>query len=314
MGLKIEANIHSNIKADNVTIKSRFKNKRSLAGFLFMLPGFLFIFVYMIFPLFKSLYLSFTEYNFAFDDSPRFNGIQNFKHMLSDSYFIAAFKNTFVFTAFFLPSILIISLSVALLLNKALKGTGFFRTSVFLPVVIPISLTGIIFQWILNQNFGLVNYFLRDVLGASFLAKDWLTDEFWAMISIVSVSLWHFLGIEIILFLGGLQSISNQLYEAAKVDGANAWKALVHITLPNLKETYVITGIWALIASVKVFEQPFVMTKGGPGTSTLVLYQYVWQNAFQLFDMGYASAIAYVMGAIILVGSLINIKLNQSKG
>lgn len=309
----IESKAKLNMKQDKSAYECIFKGRKSLAGFLFMLPGFLFIFIYMIYPLFKSFYLSFTQYNFAFDDAPRFIGFGNFVKMFSDSYFIDAFRNTLVFTALFLPSIMIISLSVALLLNRSLKGTNFFRTSVFLPVVVPLSLTGIIFQWILNENYGLLNYILRDFIGASFLAKDWLTNDFWAMISIVFVSLWHFLGIEIILFLAGLQSIPHQLYEAAKVDGANAWKTLLHITLPNLKETYVITGIWALIASVKVFEQPFVMTKGGPGTSTLVLYQYVWQNGFEFFEMGYASSIAYVMGIVILIGSFINLKLNQRK-
>jgi len=287
------------------------RKRRELGGMLFLLPGFIFIFLFMIFPVFRSLYLSFTEYNFAFDPKPVFVGLDNYRNVFSDRYFLASFKNTVVYSLLFFPSIMLLSLTIALLLNRELRGTGFFRTSVFLPVVVPISLSGIVFQWILNDNFGLMNFVLRDVLPLGFLTQDWLADPNWAMLSIVGVSLWKFLGIEVILFLAGLQAIPKDLYEAAKVDGANSWQSLIHITLPNLKETYIITGIWAIIVSVKVFELPFIMTQGGPGTSTLVLYQYMWNTAFMFYDMGYASAIGFIMGIIILLLAFLNLRINK---
>ncbi len=291
--------------------KHSLERQRAIGGYLFLLPGFLFVFVFMIFPIFRSLYLSFTEYNFVFDLKPKFSGFANYKAVFSDPYFKASFINTVIYSVIFFPSIMVGSLSIALLLNKDLKGTGFFRTIIFLPVVVPISLSGIMFQWILNNNYGLLNYILRDFFAVGNLAQDWLADPKWALISIVIVSLWKYLGIEVVLFLSGLQAIPKELYEAARVDGANSFQSLIYITLPNLRETYVITGIWAIIASVKVFELPFIMTQGGPGTSTLVLYQHMWNSAFMFFDMGYASGIGFSMGVIILILSFLNLKLSK---
>lgn len=287
--------------------------KRQIPGYFFLMPGFLFIFVFMIYPLFSSLYLSFCSYNFAFDTRPVFTGFQNYAKMLSDGYFLAAFANTMFFSVIFFTAVMILSLAIAIILDKRVPWSGFFRTSIFLPVVIPLSLTGIVFQWILHQNYGLLNFFLSDVLGLGFLTKNWLGDERWAMLSLVGVSLWKYMGMLVVLFLAGLQSIPRELYEAATVDGASELQKTFRITLPNLRESFVICGIWAIIQSIKVFEQPFIMTQGGPGTSTLVLYQYTWENAFKFYEMGYASAIAYVMGAIILILSLLNMKLSRAE-
>jgi len=305
----------SNNPTKQLTKKSQFSIaiKKQIPGYFFLMPAFLFIFVYMIYPLLYSLVLSFTSYNFAFDTSPVFNGFANYIKLLSDSYFIASFRNTMVFTVMFFPGLMIISLILALMLDNGVKGTAFFRTSIFLPVVIPLSLTGIIFQWILNEQYGLLNFFFSEVLGMGFLAKNWLGDDFWALVSIVVVSLWKYMGMLVVLYMAGLQAIPNDLYEAAKVDGATGFKRIWYITLPNLRETYVVCGIWTIIQAVKVFEQPFIMTQGGPGTSTLVLYQYTWENAFKYYEMGYASAIGYVMGIIILIFSILNLKLSKSE-
>lgn len=299
--------------AEKLRSVSQRRNHRAAAGIAFLLPGFAFIFVYMLYPLLYSFYLSFTSYNFAFDDAPTFIGPGNYTHMWEDSYFLDAFRNTAFFSVAFLPLILVLSLAIALLINKGLKGTNFFRTAVFLPVIIPLSLTGIIFQWVLNENYGLFNYLIRSVLHMPSWAHNWLTDERYAMWCIIFVSIWKFMGIEVILFIAGLQAIPNTIYEAARIDGANSWNVLLHITLPNLKESYVITGIWAIIQAVKVYEQPFIMTGGGPGTSTLVLYHYVWKNAFNMYEMGYASAIAYIMGIIIALLTCINFLLHRNR-
>jgi len=302
-----------NLKTTSSTRKKtvNFRTRREIGGVLFLLPGFIFIFLFMIYPIAHSLFLSFTAYDFAFDLRPTFLGFDNYVNIFQDRHFITAFTNTIAYSLMFFPSIMIISLFLALMLNKGLQGTGFFRTAIFLPVVVPISLSGIMFQWILNDNFGLLNFVLRDVLPFSFLAKDWLSNPDWALISIVGVSLWKFMGIEVILFLAGLQAIPKTLYEAGMVDGVKPWQSLIYITLPNLKETFIITGIWAIIISVKVYELPVIMTQGGPGTSTLVLYQYMWNNAFMFFDMGYASAIGFFMGFIILMLALINMRINK---
>lgn len=293
--------------------KTKKRSSTAVAGILFLIPGFVFIFIYMLYPLIYSFYLSFTSYNFAFDDEPTFIGFGNYADMWSDSYFMDAFRNTVFFSVAFLPLMMLLSLSIALLINKGLRGTNFFRTSIFLPVIIPLSLTGIIFQWVLNENYGLFNYFIRNVLNMPSWAHNWLTDERYAMWCIIFVSLWKFMGIEVILFIAGLQAIPNSIYEAARIDGANSWKVLIHITLPNLRESYILTGVWAIIQAVKVYEQPVIMTGGGPGTSTLVLYQYVWKNAFNMYEMGYASSIGYIMGIIIALLTALNFLINRTK-
>lgn len=284
-----------------------------LAGYAFAAPGMIFAILYMGYPLVRSFYLSFTKYNFAFDPNPVFCGWENYINMFSDSYFIASLKNTAVFSAAFFPSLMIISLIIALLLHKGIKGSGIYRTCIFMAMVVPLSLTGIIFQWIFNNQYGLLNSVLSQVFGLNSWTHNWLGEGKWAMFSIIIVSLWKNMGMLVILFMGGLAGIPEDIIESAKIDGAGSLKTTFFIILPNLKESYVICGLWAIIQSVKVFEQPFVMTGGGPGTATLVLYQYTWQNAFKHYEMGYASAIAYFMGAIILVLSAINMFANRNK-
>lgn len=289
------------------------KVKRQIPGYFFLLPGFLFIFVFMIFPLFRSLYFSFTNYNFAYDSAPVFSGFDNYIKMFSDTYFLEALKNTLTFSILFFPSMMILSLILALLLDYGCKWSGFFRASIFLPVVLPLILIGVIFQWILNAQFGLLNFFIEDVLGISSLAKDWLGDANWAMVSIAFVSVWKYIGMPVVLFTAGLQAIPKSLFEAAHIDGASGVKQLIYVTLPNLRESFAMCGVWTIIQSIKVFEQPYIMTQGGPSNSTLVLYLYLYRNAFNFFDMGYASAIAYFMGIAILILSLLNLKMGKSE-
>ena len=294
-------------------MKISYRKKHMLAGYAFAAPGMIFAILYMGYPLVRSFYLSFTNYNFAFDKNPIFCGFANYAKMFKDSYFLASLKNTAVFSLAFFPLLMILSLLIALLLHKGIKGSGVYRTCIFMAMVVPLSLTGIIFQWIFNNQYGLLNSVLDQVFGLSSWTHNWLGEGKWAMVSIVVVSLWKNMGMLVILFMAGLAGIPEDIIESAKIDGASGFKTTLFIVLPNLKESYVICGLWAIIQSVKVFEQPFVMTNGGPGTSTLVLYQYTWQNAFKHYEMGYASAIAYFMGAIILVFSLINIYLNRDK-
>lgn len=294
-------------------MKMSFQKKSMLAGYAFAAPGMIFAVLYMGYPLVRSFYLSFTKYNFAFDPKPVFCGLENYINMFSDSYFLASLKNTAVFSLAFFPSLMIISLIIALLLNKGVKGSGIYRTCIFMAMVVPLSLTGIIFQWIFNNQYGLLNSVLSQIFGLNSWTHNWLGEGKWAMFSIVIVSLWKNMGMLVILFMAGLAGIPEDIIESAKIDGAGSLKTTFLIILPNLKESYVICGLWAIIQSVKVFEQPFVMTNGGPGTATLVLYQYTWQNAFKYFEMGYASAIAYFIGALILIFSAVNMFVNREK-
>lgn len=294
-------------------MKMSYRKKSILAGLAFAAPGMIFAVLYMGYPLVRSFYLSFTQYNFAFDPKPVFVGLDNYIRMFSDAYFLDSLRNTAVFSLAFFPSLMVISLIIALLLDKGVRGSGIYRTCIFMAMVVPLSLTGIIFQWIFNNQYGLLNSVLSQIFGLDSWTHNWLGEGKWAMFSIIVVSLWKNMGMLVILFMAGLAGIPNDIVESSKIDGANGIQIIFRIILPNLKESYVICGLWAIIQSVKVFEQPFVMTNGGPGTATLVLYQYTWQNAFKYYEMGYASSIAYFMGIIILVLSAINMFLNREK-
>lgn len=285
--------------------------QKQLPGYAFMLPGFIFILAYMAYPLLYSLVLSFTDYNFMYDSAPKFAGLGNYIHLFKDRYFITALRNTAVFSLGFFPSVIILSLIIALLLDQGVRASSFFRTCIFLPVIVPLSLTGIIFQWILNERYGLLNWFLTSVLHTN-LAQNWLGDANWAMVSIIVVSLWKNIGMLVIMFMAGLQAIPNDLIEASRIDGATAMQRIFRIILPNLKESFVICGIWAIIQSIKVFEQPYIMTSGGPGTATMTLYHYTYISAFKYMDVGYASSIAYFMGVVILLLSFLNMYINRS--
>lgn len=287
--------------------------KKQWYGFFFVLPAFLFIFAFMLYPVVYSFYMSLHKYNYVFDPSPVFAGFGNYLKALEDSTFRTALKNTIVFSFFYFVLVMAVSLAIALTLYHVKRFQSFFRTAIFMPIVVPVSLSALVFLWILQENYGLLNYLLRDVLGLAALAKPWLNLGSTAMASIIGVSLWATIGFETILFLGGLQALSREMLEAAVVDGADGFKRIFYVILPNLKETYVITGIWAILHGLKVFVEPNVMTNGGPGNSTLVVYQEVYYNAFNRFEMGYASAEAYILAILALAFSLLNMYINRAK-
>jgi|LSQX01.1.fsa_nt_gb ABC-type sugar transport system permease subunit len=288
---------------------ARRETVKRMWGVLFVLPSLAFIFLYMVYPLFHSFYLSFTKYNFVFDRSPTFVGVRNYMNIFKDAEFLLSLKNTAVFTSGFLVLVMVGSLGIALMLFFHDRFAWFFRSSIFMPIVVPTSFACIVFGWIANENFGLLNFFLRDVINQPQLARGWLTEPGTAMLMNIMVTLWGSIGFQTILFLGGLQGISHEIMEAAVVDGASGLKRIWYIILPNLKETYVITGIWGIIRALKLFVQPMVLTAGGPGNATLSTYMYIYNNAFVYFDMGKAAAMAFVLSAMILLFSLLNLRL-----
>lgn len=289
------------------------RRRKKIAGFLFVLPAALFVFSFMLYPLIYSLFISLHKFNFVYDDAPEFIGLANYINAFADETFLVSLMNTFIFAFFYVASIMVISLFLALLLFQKIKFNNFYRTAIFIPVVVPLSLAALAFLWILEPNYGLLNHILGDVLGLKILTRPWLNEGITAMGSIIGVGLWATIGFETILFLGGLQSIPSDILEAAEVDGANGWKKVVYVILPNLRETFILTGIWATLHGVKVFIEPMVMTSGGPGDSTLVLYQHVYYTAFSYFDMGYASAMAYILGAIAMALSVANYLANRTR-
>jgi ABC-type sugar transport system permease subunit len=293
------------------TINERRKIKE-MWGRLFVLPTCIVLFLFVVYPICYTLFLSFCDYNFAFDKKPTFIGLKNFADMVKDKQFLTALSNTLVFTIFMFSLLIILSLALALLLFNKKSHSWFFRTSIFMPIVVPASLICLLFTWMLADNFGILNKFLMTI-GLSRYMHNWLTDANTARFWVVLVSIWGKVGFSTILFLSGIQSISQDMFEAAEIDGAIGWRKLFYIIIPNLSETFVVTGIWAILQCLKLFVTPNVLTKGGPGNATLVLYQNIYNEAFLNFEMGYASSIAFVLTALVMLFALLNMKLSRRR-
>jgi ABC-type sugar transport system permease subunit len=289
------------------------RGRRARAGFLFVLPAVLFIFTFMLYPLVYSGYMSLTEYNFVYDLVPRFVFFENYIAAFQDPLFVTSIMNTFTFAIIYFVTVMVLGLGLALMLFQKLRFNAFFRSAVFVPIVVPLSLACLIFLWILQPNYGLLNFVLDDVLNLPWLAQPWLSNGPTAMAAIIMVGVWESVGFITILYLAGLQAISNDVLEAAEMDGSRGLRTVFSIILPSLRQTYVVAGTWAIIHGLKVFVEPMVMTGGGPGTSTLVLYQHLFQTAFTFFDMGYASAMAYILGAIILAFVGVNFLVGRNR-
>lgn len=286
----------------------RMKQKQKW-GRLFVLPACLVIFCFVVYPLVYTFYLSFTDYNFAYDLKPTFVGLQNYINMFSDKLFIEALSNTLLLSAISFVLMMVLSLALALLLYKKTKHSWFYRTSIFMPIVVPASLVCLLFSWMLGNNFGIFNKFLIQI-GLPKLVTGWLTSPDTAKGCVVVVSLWNKVGFCTILFLSGLQGISKDILEAADLDGATGFKKLFHIILPSLSETFVVVGIWAVLQTLKLFVTPMVLTSGGPANATQVLYMYIYKTAFLNYDMGYAAAMSFIFSIIVMVFALLNMKLS----
>ncbi len=294
------------------TISSR-RKARERWGRLFLLPTCVILFVFVIYPIGYTLVLSLCDYNFAFDYHMKFAGFGNFVKMFRDPVYLTSLANTMFFTLVMFIFLVVFSLSLALLLFYKKKHSWFFRTAIFVPIVVPASLICILFSFMLADNFGIINKFLMSI-GLSSWTHNWLTDatsaKWWVMI----VSVWGKMGFCTILFLSGLQNIPSDLFEAAEIDGAVGWKKLIYVIIPNLAETFVVVGIWAILQCLKLFVTPNVLTKGGPANATKVLYQYIYDTAFQNFDMGYASAQAIILTVLVMIFSFLNMKIGKKEG
>jgi multiple sugar transport system permease protein len=259
---------------------------------LFLLPYLLVFTIFRFGPSLAGLFVGFTKWNIV--GKAQFAGLSNFNKLFHDPIFFTALKNTFLFLLMTLPVLVVFSLLLAVLLNQELKFRNAVRTVSIIPYVLIPAVVGIIWNWLYDNNFGILNYYLK-LLG--FTPVEWLTNEKWALISVSIVTVWSYLGYNMILYLAGLQDISADLYEASKIDGANRLQTFLKITLPLLKPVTSMIITLTLINTIQVFDHIFVMTNGGPGTSTLTLVQYLYGTAFQNYNLGYGSA----LGVVILV-------------
>jgi len=281
-------------------------------AYAFLAPSLAFIGVFLLYPIGDTLYLSFTHFNFVYDSAPRFAGVSNYADLAADDGFLNAVANTAEFTVLFLPAFVIGGLVAAAVIESLPRFGAFFRTVAFLPVIVALSVTGVMFDWIFDPQFGLMNHVLNSV-GLHALTRDWLTDPGLALPVIVAVSLWQQTGISMLIFIGGLRAIPAEIYEAAYCDGASRARAFFAITVPNIKESILIATVWGIVQAIKVFDLPYVMTHGGPGGATETLYLHLWNVAFKFFEMGLGSAIGYVMAIAILVLSMVTFRAGRTE-
>lgn len=278
----------------------------SFWAFLLLLPNLLGFLIFTLFPVVAAFLLSFTKYDMM---SPiKWIGLGNYFELLNDSTFKQVLINTLYYSVFTVPIGATISLFLAIALDRRTKLVKFYRAVYFLPVISSMVAVAMVWQWIYNPEFGLINYLLSLV---GIKGPSWLTDTVWAMPAIIVVNIWKGLGFNMLLFLAGLQGISNSYYEAADIEGARWWTKFTRITLPLLSPTTFFVLVMSFISSFQVFDSVFLMTGGGPGRSTSVLVHYLYQNAFQYFRMGYASALAYVLFFLVFLVTLVQLAFQK---
>ncbi len=283
--------------------KVPWKNREheGLAAGLFLLPNLIGFLIFTAIPVGAAFILAFYDYDLLLGAS--WAGLENFREMFTvDRVFRAALFNTVYFTAVSVPLSVVLGLATAILVNQALRGVVIFRSIFLLPYVTVTVALSLVWKWLYLPDIGLIN----SVLGAVGIdGPAWLTSQVWAMPALILMSVWKGFGYNMVIFLAGLQGIPDHLYDAAKVDGATAWRRFLNVTLPLLSPTTFFVVVISVISSFQVFDQALIMTNGGPGTATTTLVLYIYQKGFQSFDMGYAAAVALVLFAVIFVFTVV---------
>jgi alpha-1,4-digalacturonate transport system permease protein len=281
---------------------------QTLAPLLFLAPNLVIFAVFIIVPALMGLRMSFFEQGFMGD--PKFVGLGNFAKIAADPMFWQTLAGTFAYAAIVVPLIVLCALGLALLLSKEGRGMGFFRSVFYLPSTLSLIIVGIAWRWILGYDLGIANYVLK-LLGAK--AVPWLTDGAMANASLIFVTLWTRVGYFMMMLVGGLQAIPNTYYEAARIDGATERSILRRITVPLLRPMLLVVTVLATIESFKAYDLIYVMTQGGPGSSTKFLVQYIYQVAFEEDRVGYGSAISMVLLLIIGIFTVIQFASNREE-
>jgi multiple sugar transport system permease protein len=275
-----------------------------LTGYGFLLPDLLGLTVFVLFPIAYAFFISLNDWNAL---SPmRWAGLSNYSRLLRDWQFWDSLKITAIYTVTFVPIVFALSLSLALLVNRRLPGMGFFRTLFFVPVVLSLVVSSLMWKYIFDERAGLLNYLLGFV---GIEPQPWLGSVELALPAIIVVSVWMQMGYFMVIFIAGLQDIPRVYYDAAKIDGANSWQSFRHISLPLLRPTSLFVLVISLIGSFQVFDQIWVMTQGGPAGASRVTVVYIYQQAFQYLNLGYGSAMAFALFLVILAISLLQFRL-----
>lgn len=281
---------------------SKASRQEALAALLFLLPNILGFIIFTAGPVLVSLGISLVSWNLL--TPPQWLGLENYLGLITDEDFWKSVWATLYYTLGSVPLGLVFSLLLAVALNQKIRGIGIYRTVYFIPVVSSMVAVALMWRWMYNPTAGILNYILDQIFSFFHLSirpPDWLQSTTWAMPAIIIMSVWKGLGYNMVIYLAGLQGIPVHLYEAAEMDGASSLSKFFNITLPLLSPTTFFVLIMSLIGSFQVFEQAYIMTSGGPARATVTTVYYIYQNGFQWYRMGYASAVAWLLFAAIML-------------
>lgn len=286
--------------------KNRRKWLDKVEPYLWVLPAILVYFVFKIAPLFAGFYLSLLRWDGL--EAAEFVGLQNFQRIMADNEIGLALFHNLHYAFGTVTGKIILSLGLALLLNHALRGRTFYRTALFLPVVMSFVVVGVLWTWMFDAQIGMINALLR-VIALDTLTQDWLGNTRIAMWSLILVDIWKWYGFHMVIFVAGLQAIPEDLYESAMVDGASRWLQFWAISLPLLRPVMLINVTLSLMGAFNVFDIPFIMTGGGPANSTLVMALHVYIRGFKFYKFGYASALSIVLLVLVALVAAIQMRM-----
>ncbi|MCF6136625.1 carbohydrate ABC transporter permease [Pseudalkalibacillus berkeleyi] len=281
-------------------IISRLFSKENLSGWVFILPAFILLIVFWIYPIGYSFYLSFLNWDML--SPPSFVGAEHYQTLMNSADFKQSLLNTGLYTFFYVIGVVVIGMMLALLVNQQLKGIGFFRMLLFSPHITPIIAISIVWMSLYDLDDGLLNALLTSV---GLPEGTWLASSDTVLMSLIIMGLWKAVGYYMMFFLAALQSVPLHIYEAGRLDGANRWQMFWHITLPFISPITFFVVIVSIIEAFQTFDQIAVMTQGGPSNSSLVLVYYLYRHAFEYFNIGFASAIAIVLFLSLVVFSVV---------
>jgi ABC-type sugar transport system permease subunit len=288
---------------------SRLRWRNTLIGWSFILPNFVGFAILTLVPVLTLFYMAFTNWNVF--GVAQWTGLDNFTRMLQDTSYHTALRNTLYYALVHIPLTLAASLGLAMLLNRKMRGVAFFRTVAFFPYITSIVAIAVVWNMLFSPEFGPINQLLQ-ALGVDD-PPGWTTSADWSMPAVLIVGTWREMGYYMLLFLAGLQTVPGELYEAARMDGAGAWQRFWNVTIPCLRPTTFFVTVMLTIGSFKVFDLILVMTNGGPGQSTLVLSQYIYQKGFVENQFGYASAVSVSLFLICIAVTIFQFVWNKRK-
>jgi multiple sugar transport system permease protein len=282
---------------------------------VFLAPYLVLFTIFVLIPAVFGIWISLHNWDYLLPEQP-WVGLQNYINLFTPGsptagFFWNSMQATGIFTLFSVPFLVVIPLLVALILNQSFRGRNFFRAMYFAPYVLGVAVVGVLWQYILQPSFGLINYYLGQI-GIGGGAIPWITALPWAWISLVGMTVWWTLGFNAIIYLAGLQDINQELYEAAKVDGANRWQRFLNVTIPGLRPVFLFVITVTILASANMFGQSYLVTDGNPANETRTAIMYIAEEGLENFRMGSAAAMSYILALFLVLISILNFKfLNQ---